>query len=68
VLALVGTLEATPADLQQIGVQAAWSILPHPCSLDEALSTADVWLTAAAHQMGNLLALFPTMYRDNEDR
>lgn len=68
VIALVGTLDATQADLQQMGLQAAWSILPRPCSLDEALSTAGEWLTAAAQQVGNLLVLSSAPYPRADDR
>ncbi|MCB0626661.1 MAG: glycerate kinase [Saprospiraceae bacterium] len=42
VLAFCGTLEATPAQIQAIGLQAAFSLLTRPCTLEEAIAaTAD---------------------------
>lgn len=57
VVALAGTLAADADALRRIGLRAAWSIVPRPCSLDEALANAADWLTAAAEQLGNLLAM-----------
>jgi glycerate kinase len=56
VIALAGTLDADSAALRRIGVRAAWSIMPRPCTLGEALANAAEWLTAAAEQLGNTLA------------
>ncbi|MGM9506893.1 glycerate kinase [Larkinella sp. GY13] len=39
-VALCGTLEAEPQDLMALGLTAAFSVLTHPQSLDEALSGA----------------------------
>ncbi len=57
VIALAGTLDADIAALQRMGIQSAWSIVPGPCSLEQALSHSKAWLAAAAAQLGNLLAL-----------
>jgi glycerate kinase len=55
-IALVGTLDCTPADLVAMNLDAAFSILPHPCTLEEATAHAAEWLSATATQVGNLLA------------
>ncbi|RAJ95592.1 glycerate kinase [Larkinella arboricola] len=39
-IALCGTLEANPAEITTLGLTAAFSVLTHPQSLDEALDTA----------------------------
>ncbi len=57
VIALVGTLDSTPDDLRQMGIDAAWSILREPCSTADALAHAGEWLTLAALELGNTLAL-----------
>ncbi len=57
VIAFAGTLEADSASLNAIGIRAAWSIVPGPCSLDEALTNGAQWLVRAATEVGNLLAL-----------
>ena len=42
VLAFCGTLEATPTQIQAIGLQTAFSLLTRPCTLEEAIAaTAD---------------------------
>ena len=57
VVALAGMLEADPATLYEIGISAAWSIVPGACSLDDALKNAGDWLTRSAEHLGNILAL-----------
>jgi glycerate kinase len=57
VVALAGTLDADSAALNAIGVRAAWSIVPGPCTLDDALAHGAEWLSRAATEMGNLLAV-----------
>lgn len=39
-IALCGTLDAKPHDIRALGLTAAFSVLTHPQSLDEALSSA----------------------------
>lgn len=57
VVALAGLVDATPADLREIGIRAAWSIVPGPCSLETALANAREWLTNAAETLGGALAV-----------
>lgn len=57
VLALAGLVEADANALAQMGIQAAWSLVPGPCTLDTALQMAPDWLTAAAEQLGNTITL-----------
>jgi len=57
VIAFAGTVEATPSALASMGITAAWSILPTVTALSEALANAPLWLTRAAHMLGNTLAI-----------
>ncbi|MCC7449368.1 MAG: glycerate kinase [Anaerolineae bacterium] len=57
VIAFAGTLDADSAALNAIGIRAAWSIVPGPCSLDDALTNGASWLARAATEVGNVLAL-----------
>ncbi|MCS6870365.1 MAG: glycerate kinase [Anaerolineae bacterium] len=57
VIAFAGTIEATPSVLAEMGITAAWSILPAVTTLSEALANAPLWLTRAAHMLGNTLAI-----------
>ncbi|NJL75357.1 MAG: glycerate kinase [Saprospiraceae bacterium] len=55
VVALCGALQATPTQIQDLGLQAAFSILNAPIQLEDALSkTADL-LTETAFHVGRLL-------------
>lgn len=58
VIALVGALEASPQQLQEWYIDAAYSIVQRPCSLEEAIANAPNWLRDAANHVGNLLALW----------
>ncbi len=51
VIALCGALEATPGDLEEIGLSAAFSILPRPMSLEEALRETETLLEQTAHNV-----------------
>jgi len=55
VIALCGTLDARPKDLQKIGLKAAFSILPKPLHLAEALRQTSDYLTQTAFGLGGLL-------------
>jgi len=55
VIALCGTLDARPKDLQQIGLKSAFSILPKPLDLAEALQQTSNYLTQTAFSIGRLL-------------
>ncbi|HMP26108.1 MAG TPA: glycerate kinase [Saprospiraceae bacterium] len=51
VIALCGTLQATPVDIKQLGLQAAFSILNRPMLLPEALSETATLLEQTAQQV-----------------
>jgi glycerate kinase len=57
VVAFAGTLDADSAALKAMGIEAAWSIVPGPCTLETAIAQAPAWLTRASVMLGNLLAL-----------
>jgi glycerate kinase len=57
VVALAGTLDADSAALNEMGIRAAWSIVPGPCTLDEAITHGAEWLARSATELGNLLAI-----------
>lgn len=55
VIALCGSLEATAAQIREIGLQAAFSITQQPVPLETALSNTADWLRKTAFQIGRLL-------------
>lgn len=55
VVAVAGNVAAE--SLEAVGIHAAWSILPGPYTLQEAIAHAPEWLTRAAMMLGNTLAL-----------
>ncbi len=57
VVAFAGTLEASGDALRSMGIQAAWSIVPGPCTLDDAVAHSAEWLSRASTELGNLLSL-----------
>jgi len=57
VVALAGTVEADPADLPGLGIQAALPIVPGPVPLEQAMAQAGPWLQQAAEQMMRLILL-----------
>lgn len=57
VIALAGSVTASPMNLQAWGFTAAWSIVPQPCSLEDALKNGKAWLIDSATHLGNTLAL-----------
>lgn len=57
VIALVGSLESTPQQLQEWNILAAYSIVQQVCSLEVALANAENWLQDTATYVGNLLSL-----------
>lgn len=57
VIALVGAVDSSPDQLRTMGIDAAWSIVPGPCDLADATAHAAEWLTRAAMELGNTLAL-----------
>lgn len=54
-LALCGTLEASPETLSAHGIRAAFSIVPKPMPHEEALAQAPVLLYQTAYAVGGLL-------------
>ncbi len=55
-LALVGALACMPDEYRAFGIDAAWSIVPGPCDLDDATAHAAEWLTATSCRLGDTLA------------
>lgn len=55
VIALCGALKATPQQIQQMGLQSAFSITQQPVSLETALQKTGTWLSQTAFQIGQLL-------------
>ena len=57
VIALAGVVDCDDQALARMGIAAAWSIVPRPCTLDEALAHGAEWLESASVQAGNMLAV-----------
>jgi glycerate kinase len=57
VIAVCGSLMASPEIIRQMGLQAAFSILTQPMSLQEALQQTPAALHQAGAQIGNMLQL-----------
>ncbi|MEM7368359.1 MAG: glycerate kinase [Bacteroidota bacterium] len=57
VVALCGSLLASPTEINEIGLQAAYSILNRPMSLETALSETSQLLTHAAAQLASILSI-----------
>jgi glycerate kinase len=57
VIALAGSVTASAENLRAWGFTSAWSIVPRPASLDEALKNSEAWLVESAVHLGNTLAL-----------
>jgi glycerate kinase len=57
VIALVGGLAVSATELGEIGLDSAWSIIPTPCTLAEAIANTPNWLTDCATRLGNTLAI-----------
>lgn len=57
VVAFAGAVTTSISELQQWGIQAAWSIVRQPATLETALQNAPEWLTEAAINLGNALYL-----------
>jgi len=55
VVALCGTLDLGPADIDALGLTAAFSVLNRPQLLDEAILTADADVRAATFNVCRLL-------------
>lgn len=57
VIVLAGSVTASAINLQAWGFTSAWSIIPRPASLEEALKNSEAWLVESAIHLGNILAL-----------
>lgn len=57
IIALAGGVTASADNLREWGFASAWSIVPRPCTLEEALANGEAWLTETALQLGNTLAI-----------
>lgn len=57
VIALCGTNELTGKQMDEIGLQAAYSIVPGPCTLKESVKRTKSWTTDCMEQIIRLLYL-----------
>jgi glycerate kinase len=57
IIALAGGVTASASNLREWGFASAWSIVQRPCTLEEALTNGEAWLTETALQLGNTLAI-----------
>ncbi|MCI0714126.1 MAG: glycerate kinase [Chloroflexi bacterium] len=57
VIAVAGSITATPDELKEWGFVNAFSILPKIAELDEALANGPDWLRDTAQRIGDILAL-----------
>ncbi|MBL0385720.1 glycerate kinase [Tumebacillus sp. ITR2] len=55
VIALCGSTALTGVELDELGLQAAFSLVPGPCSLDDALLHAAAWTADRTEQLLRLL-------------
>lgn len=55
VMVLCGTLDATAAALDELGIRAAFSIVQGPCTLEEALRRTREWLCLTAWSAGRMI-------------
>ncbi len=54
-IALCGGMELTGEQMDQIGLGAAFSIVPRPCTLDQAMAHAAVWAEVQMEQIMRLI-------------
>lgn len=59
-VALCGGMELTGAQMDQLGLTAAFSIVPKPCAIEEAMANAAQWATERAEQIMRLLSIRKT--------
>ncbi|WP_409341113.1 glycerate kinase [Paenibacillus sp. MBLB4367] len=57
VICLSGGLTGDYTKLHEHGIDACFSIMPHPASLEEAIAHAEPWLADAAEQVARLFAV-----------
>lgn len=56
VICLSGGLTGSYSSLHEFGIDACFSIMPHPASLADAIAKAETWLADAAEQIVRLFA------------
>lgn len=57
-IALCGGVTLSTAQLKELGLQAGFSIVPGPCSLEEALEKAPLWIEESTIQLMNIIHVF----------
>lgn len=57
VIALCGSMELTNAQMDELGLTAAFSIVPGPCSLEQAMESGAQWARTQVEQMMRLYAV-----------
>lgn len=57
VIALAGSVELTPAQMAQVGIDACFSIVPGVSSLSEALANAELNLDQCAYNIAQMIKL-----------
>lgn len=55
VIALCGSTQLTEDEMDQLGLGAAFSIVPGPCSLEQAISNASEWVRRQTRQIMKLV-------------
>lgn len=63
VIALCGALELSSKQMDQIGLKAAFSIVPKPCTLDQAMEHAAIWAEQQVEQIMRLILATPFQER-----
>jgi glycerate 2-kinase len=56
VIALCGSIDPAPGLARRMGLTAAFSITPGPCSLEEAIMNAEAWAEAKTEHLFRLIA------------
>ncbi|MGO0062780.1 glycerate kinase [Brevibacillus fluminis] len=56
-VALCGGMELTGAQMDQLGLTAAFPIVPKPCGIEEAMENAAQWATERTEQIMRLLSI-----------
>ena len=57
-IALCGGLELNDSQLKELGLKAGFSVVPGPCSLEEALANAPLWIEERTIQIMSVISCF----------
>lgn len=57
VIALCGSMKLTSEEMDELGLAAAFSIVPGPCPLEEAMASASIWARSRTEQIMRLYAV-----------